>query len=59
MVSEHISESKEISISSKIRYGTSPSTLRVLHKIDIILDKVQVANTVPNHHSSGVELPKL
>ena len=31
----------------------------VLHKIDIILDKVQVANTPPNQDSSGVELPKL
>ena len=31
----------------------------VLHKIDIILGKVQVANTPSNQHSSGVELPKL
>ena len=56
---EHISESKEISISSKL--GTIPlhQLFEVLHKIDIILDKVQVANTPPNQHSSGVDLPKL
>ena len=31
----------------------------VLYKIDIIFDKVQVANAPPNQHSSGVELPKI
>ena len=33
--------------------------LKVLHKIYIVLNKVQVANTPPDQHSSGVELPML
>ena len=31
--------------------------LEIFHKIDIVLDKVQVANTPPNQHYSGVDLP--
>ena len=41
--------------------GTVPlhQLFKLLHKIDIILDKVQVANTPRNQHSSGVKLLKL
>ena len=56
---KHISESNEISISSKL--GTVPlhQLFEALHKIDKMLDKVQAANTFPNQHSCGVKLPKL
>ena len=57
--SEHISEIKKISISSKL--GTVPlhQLFKALHKIGKMFDLVQVANTFPNQHSSGVELPSL
>ena len=56
---EHISEGKEISISSKL--GTVPlhQLFEVLHKINNMLDKDQMVNTFPNQHFSGVEQPKL
>ena len=56
---EHISETKEISISSKLRTLPLHQLFKVLHKIDKMLDEVQVVNTFLNQHSSGVELPKL
>ena len=57
---EHISESKESGISSKQGTVVVPlHQLKVLHKIDIMLDKDHVANTPSHQHSSGVELPKL
>ena len=45
--------SKEMGISSN--KGTVPfhQLFQVLHEIELILDKVQVANTPPNQHSSG------
>ena len=43
---------------NKVRRVPLHQPLKVLHEINVILDKVQMANTPPNQHPSCVELSK-
>ena len=42
-----------------VNYTLNEISSKVLHKIDIIRDNIQVVNTPPNQHSSGVKPHKL